>query len=84
MLHLLSDLVIVTSLSIVCQFVIPTDAIVFKPAVHPFNGLSLCAVDPPSAVLSLADASVGIPPGVPETVVCSYGCTGYVGCISLN
>lgn len=56
----------------------------FKPAYHPVNQLPLCAIDPPSAVLAMDDAHVGVPPGVPEPVVCSFSCAGYFGCTSFN
>ncbi len=57
--------------------------LMFVP-VRSANNSLLCATDPPSAVLSVADLSVGIPAGVPEDVICGFGCTGYSGCKSFN
>jgi hypothetical protein len=57
----------------------------FTPIVDPYNNAAaMCAVDPPTAVLPLTDVSVGIPDEVPRSVICSFGCSGYLGCLCFN
>jgi hypothetical protein len=56
----------------------------FKPVVDPVSNSILCANDPPTAVVPLAGVSVGVPVGIPDAVVCGFGCTGYDGCSSYN
>jgi hypothetical protein len=56
----------------------------FVPVQDSVSSSFLCAVDPPSAVLSLATVHVGVPVDVPEDVVCGFSCTGYNGCTSYN
>jgi hypothetical protein len=56
----------------------------FTPVVDPVSESILCATDPPSAIFSLTDVSVGVPVGVPESVICGFSCTGYENCSSYN
>jgi hypothetical protein len=54
-----------------------------------FNGYTLCAVDNPSyATVTTEEVNIGIPFGVPNTVLCAYHCTAMTNvgrpCLAFN
>jgi len=55
----------------------------FKP-LHLVNGTVGCAVDNATTAIPLSELRIGIPPGVPDSVLCAFGCTGFSDCTSFN